>query len=79
MSDDPRIEAVARVLCRSNPNYRTWHMPGDAPRQWKSPGGAVYYTSKLPPESAEVLRNDARAALAAADEVARKNEKEQTK
>jgi hypothetical protein len=54
-----RREEIARIMVRNDPNYETYHMPGDAPRMWKSQSGYVGITSELSEDCAERVRKRA--------------------
>lgn len=59
------VERVARAIFLERPDLEQWHWPGDAPRKWKSPGGALYDSHTLPHCTATGIRAQARAAIEA--------------
>lgn len=58
------VDQVAQVLCETDRNYFSRHIPGFPSRKWKSPGGAVYDTSPLCGGTLERQRTKARAVIA---------------
>ena len=61
------VKRRARTIMLHDPNCTIYHWPGDTPRKWNSPGGAICDTHELSGESVAIKLHQARATLEADD------------